>query len=107
MNRYRPWLLLAPFLIFDLLLVLAPLSTVVWQSLHIVSPDYEMLPGLTLANYKRALDPAYLPALSRSFLYAGTSTFLALLLLNLLIHPDFRIFRFVALDHVLLNQFFQ
>ncbi|HIB64355.1 MAG TPA: ABC transporter permease [Phycisphaerales bacterium] len=80
MNRYRPWLLLAPFLIFDLLLVLAPLSTVVWQSLHIVSPDYEMLPGLTLANYKRALDPAYLPALSRSFLYAGTSTFLALLL---------------------------
>ena len=80
MNRYRPWLLLAPFLIFDLLLVLAPLSTVVWQSLHVISPDYEMLPGFTLANYKRALDPAYLPALSRSFIYAGTSTFLALLL---------------------------
>ena len=80
MNRYRPWLLLATFLIFDLLLVLAPLSTVVWQSLHVISPDYEMLPGFTLANYKRALDPAYLPALSRSFIYAGTSTFLALLL---------------------------
>lgn len=80
MKNWRPWLLLAPFLIFDLILVLGPLATVIWQSLHTVSPDYELLPDLTLANYKRALDPAYLPALGRSFLYAGTATILALLL---------------------------
>ena len=80
MRNWRPWLLLAPFLLFDLFLVLAPLATVVWQSLHIISPEYDMLPGLTLENYKRALNPAYLPALSRSFLYAGTATLLALLL---------------------------
>lgn len=80
MTKWRPWLLLAPFLLFDLLLVLGPLATVVWQSLHAISPDYDLLPGLTLVNYKRALDPAYLPALGRSFLYAGTATFLALLL---------------------------
>lgn len=78
--RWRPWLLLAPFLLFDLFLVLAPLSTVIWQSLHTVSPDYEMLPNLTLENYQRAIDPAYLPALRRSLLYAGCSTGLAILL---------------------------
>ena len=80
MKNWRPWLLLAPFLLFDLVLVLGPLSTVIWQSLHTVSPEYEMLPNLTLENYRRALDPAYLPALGRSFLYAGTSTLLALLM---------------------------
>lgn len=78
MTKWRPWLLLAPFLIFDLILVLGPLATVVWQSLHTISPDYELLPTLTLENYRRALDPIYLPALGRSFLYAGTATLLAL-----------------------------
>lgn len=80
MRTWRPWLLLAPFLLFDLVLVLGPLTTVVWQSLHTISPEYELLPHLTLENYRRALDPVYLPALGRSFLYAGTSTLLALLM---------------------------
>lgn len=80
MKQWRPWLLLAPFLVFDLILVLGPLATVIWQSLHTVSPDYELLPHLTLENYRRALDPAYLPALGRSFLYAGTASILALCL---------------------------
>lgn len=80
MNRWRPWILLAPFLLFDLLMVIGPLCVVVWQSFHAIGPDYEVQSGLTLANYKRALDPAYLPALGRSFLYAGTSTTLAICL---------------------------
>lgn len=79
-KNWRPWLLLAPFLIFELILVLGPLATVVWQSLHTITPDYEMLPQITLENYRRAMDPAYLPALGRSFLYAGTATTLALLM---------------------------
>lgn len=78
MNKWRPWLLLAPFLLFDVVLVLAPLATVVWQSLHTISPDYELLPQLTLDNYRRAMDPAYLPALGRSFLYAGSACLMAL-----------------------------
>jgi spermidine/putrescine transport system permease protein len=80
LKKWRPWVLLAPFLLFDLFLILGPLATVVWQSLHVISPDYELLPQLTLENYRRALDAAYLPALGRSFLYAGTSTLLALLM---------------------------
>ncbi len=80
MKSWRPWVLVAPLLLFNLFLVLAPLTSVLWQSLHLMGPEYETLPGLSLENYRRALDPAYIPALSRSFLYAGTSTLLALLL---------------------------
>ncbi len=80
MSRWRPWLLLSPLLVLNLLLVLAPLTSVLWQSFHLMGPEYETLPGLSLENYRRALDPAYLPALGRSFLYAGTSTALAILL---------------------------
>lgn len=80
MIRWRPWLLVAPLLLFNLVFVLAPLSSVLWQSLHLMGPEYETLPGWSLENYRRALQPAYLPPLGRSFLYAGASTALALLL---------------------------
>lgn len=78
-SRYAPWVLLTPFILWSLLLVLAPLLTVVWQSLHVISPDYEILPDLTLENYRRALSLDYLPTVGRSFLYAGTATFFCLL----------------------------
>jgi spermidine/putrescine transport system permease protein len=78
--KRSPWLLLAPFLTFELLFVVAPLISVIWQSLHPVSPDYEILPRWTLENYARALDPVYLPVLLRTLLYAGLATFMALCL---------------------------
>lgn len=78
--KRSPWMLLAPFLLFEALFVLLPLFSVIWQSFHAISPDYEVLPNWTLENYKRALDPVYLPVVLRTFIYAGTSTFLALLL---------------------------
>jgi len=79
-KKNSPWLLLAPFLIFEVLLVIAPLVFVIWQSLHAVSPDYEILPEWTLDNYRRAFNPAYLPILARTFLYAGGATLTALCL---------------------------
>lgn len=78
--RKTPWKLLAPFILFELLFILAPLCSVIWQSFHPVSPDYEILPQWTLANYRKALDPANLPILGRTFLYAGSASFLALIL---------------------------
>lgn len=78
--KRSPWLLLAPFLLFEAIFVFLPLLSVIWQSLHAISPDYEILPQWTLENYSRALDPVYLPVVARTFVYAGTSTLLALLL---------------------------
>ena len=78
--RKTPWKLLAPFILFELCFILAPLCSVIWQSFHPVSPDYEILPQWTLANYRKALDPANLPILGRTFLYAGSASFLALIL---------------------------
>lgn len=78
--KKSPWLLLAPFLLFELLLVIGPLLSVVWQSLHPMSPDYEILSNWTLDNYRRALDPVYLPTLLRTFFYAGCATLFSLLL---------------------------
>jgi spermidine/putrescine transport system permease protein len=78
--RKTPWKLLAPFILFELCFILAPLCSVIWQSFHPVSPDYEILPQWTLANYRKALDPANLPILGRTFLYAGSASFLALVL---------------------------
>lgn len=78
--RKTPWKLLAPFILFELFFILAPLCSVIWQSFHPVSPDYEILPQWTLANYRKALDPANLPILGRTFLYAGSASFLALIL---------------------------
>lgn len=74
------WVLLAPFLLFEVFLVIGPLVSVIWQSLHPMSSEYDILPAWTLENYRRALDPVYLPVLSRTFIYASAATLLSLLL---------------------------
>ncbi|MGE0488844.1 MAG: ABC transporter permease [Vulcanimicrobiota bacterium] len=79
-KRWAPWLLLAPFLLWNVCFVLGPLLTVVLQSLHPMSDEYEILSSWTLSNYQRALSVDYLPTLLRSVLYAGLTTVLCLLL---------------------------
>ena len=73
-------LLVAPFLLWNLTFLILPLLSVVGQSLHPRSPDYDILPDWTLDNYRHALDPNTLWVVARSAQYALTTTILCLLL---------------------------
>jgi spermidine/putrescine transport system permease protein len=73
-------LLIAPFLLWNLTFVLLPLFSVLLLSFHKMSPDYEVMPSWTLENFRLALQPAMLPTVERSLLYACSTTGLCMLL---------------------------
>ena len=81
MNARRTALwLVAPFLLWNFTFLILPLISVVIQSLHPLSRDYDILPEWTLANYRVALDPHNLAVIVRSAKYALTTTLLCLFL---------------------------
>ena len=73
-------LLVAPFLLWNVTFVLLPLLSVLALSFHKMSTDYEVLPGWSLDNFRQALQPAMLPTVEHSLLYACSTTALCMLL---------------------------
>lgn len=79
-SRRVAYLLVLPFLLWNLTFLLMPLVTVVTQSLHVISSDYDVIPDWTIENYRRAFDVSILTVVLRSAGYALATTSLCLLL---------------------------
>src|SRR3974390_1583277 len=79
MNRLRA-LFLAPAGIVMACLFLAPLTIICAYSLLTRGAYFGLGPPWTLENYARVLDPLYGEVLLRSFVLAGVSTVLCLVL---------------------------
>jgi spermidine/putrescine transport system permease protein len=77
--RLATGVLVLPAVAWLAILFLAPLAIIGVISFGSVDPSgHVTLANPSLANYERALDPDYLPALGRSLYYAGATTILSL-----------------------------
>lgn len=80
MKKSAPYLLLSPMILWLTLFLLVPLGMVFLYSFYQRGTYGQMLPIYSLENYRRALDPMFLPVFLRSLQYALQTTFFCLLL---------------------------
>ncbi len=79
-RRWTPYLLLLPGMAWLFVFFAVPLLSLFATSLQAPNPDGPgYVPGFEVSNYVDAIT-TYLPQFTRSFLYAGTATVLALLI---------------------------
>lgn len=74
------WLLIVPFLLWNLTFVLVPLVMVLLQSLYPMGEDYEIIHQFSRVNFDAAFSPENLHVLLRSAEFAGLTTLFCLLL---------------------------
>lgn len=74
------WLLVLPFLLWNLTFVLIPLAMVLMQSLYHMDGDFNLAKSASMVNFEAAFGRENLAVLWRSARYAGTTTLLCLLL---------------------------
>lgn len=79
-KSWLAWLLVLPFLLWNLTFVLIPLATVLVQGLYPISGEWVVADKPSLENFRLALDAANLKVLGRSALYAAATTVCCLLL---------------------------
>lgn len=72
-------LLVLPFVLWNLLFVILPLLAVLLQSFYVQDAEYNILPGWTLDNFKRAWEGVYGTIVLRSAGYAGLTTLFCML----------------------------